>query len=136
MSSLVPSYVCCYVKVYPFSFLLFILIFLFHDGSASGVEVSSAWQPEPLFTLSQRESAYRLPLRYVFVFLSCRARARRANKIIIIIVRTQSVPRVMTKIYRPLCPTLALAFRQAESIRPFSEPWLCVPNAAPWLRSA
>ena len=39
-------------KVYSFSFLLFILIFLFHDGSASGVEVSSAWQPEPLFTLS------------------------------------------------------------------------------------
>ena len=64
-----------------------------------------------------------------------RARARRANKIIII-VRTQSVPRVVTKIYRPLFPTLALAFRQAESIRPFSEPWLCVPNAAPWLRSA
>ena len=118
-------------KVYSFSFLLFILIFLFHDGSASGVEVSSAWQPEPLFTLSQRESA----LIFGF-FLSCRARARRANKIIIIIVRTQSVPRVMTKIYRPLCPTLALAFRQAESIRPFSEPWLCVPNAAPWLRSA
>ena len=61
-------------KVYSFSFLLFILIFLFHDGSASGVEVSSAWQPEPLFTLSHYRALF-----------SRAARARRANKIIIIV---------------------------------------------------
>ena len=85
---------------------------------------------------SEKPTQRKVPAFKRADFLSCRARARRANKIIIIIVRTQSVPRVMTKIYRPLCPTLALAFRQAESIRPFSEPWLCVPNAAPWLRSA
>ena len=111
-------YVCCYVKYIPF-------ICSFYFTTVAAWKYRQHGSPSRFSHYHAERFFLRPPARA----------ARRANKIIII-VRTQSVPRVVTKIYRPLFPTLALAFRQAESIRPFSEPWLCVPNAAPWLRSA